>query len=127
MEAKIIKVTDKGQISLPVKVRESMDIGEGDELLVMASENSIILKKIKKSDFRGFKQRPVLILSNDYDNLNSEDTITCGITSNLKDIKHSVLIDSENLEEGSIPLKSRIKVDKIFTLERKIIRKKVAK
>ena len=52
MEAKIIKVTDKGQISLPVKVRESMDIGEGDELLVMASENSIILKKIKKSDFR---------------------------------------------------------------------------
>ena len=44
MEAKIIKVTDKGQISLPVKVRESMDIEEGDELLVMASENSIILK-----------------------------------------------------------------------------------
>ncbi|MBS3092027.1 type II toxin-antitoxin system PemK/MazF family toxin [Candidatus Pacearchaeota archaeon] len=94
---------------------------------MMFKQGDIIVVPFPFSDLSGFKQRPVLILSNDYDNLNSEDTITCGITSNLKDIKHSVLIDSENLEEGSIPLKSRIKVDKIFTLERKIIRKKVAK
>lgn len=52
MELKIVKVTDKGQISLPVKVRESMNIDNGDELIVMTNDNSIVLKKLKKSDFR---------------------------------------------------------------------------
>ena len=51
MEAKIIKVTDKGQISLPVKIRESLDIAQGDELIITKIENKIVIKKIKKGDF----------------------------------------------------------------------------
>jgi len=34
MNTKIIKVTDKGQISLPVGIRDSLKINYGDELLV---------------------------------------------------------------------------------------------
>ncbi len=51
METKIIKVTDKGQISLPVKIRNTLDIEQGDELIITQSTDSIIIKKVKKEDF----------------------------------------------------------------------------
>ncbi len=52
METKIVKVTDKGQISIPVSIRESVGIRKGDELLIVKSGRSILIEKIKKSDFR---------------------------------------------------------------------------
>jgi len=76
------------------------------------------------SDLSSIKNRPVLIISRSN---NSEDIITCGLTSNLKDNKSSVLIDNSNLENGRIPKKSLIKVDKIFTLNKSIIKKKVGR
>lgn len=51
METKIIKVTDKGQISLPVKIREMLNIKQGDELIVKQNDDSIVIRKIKKDDF----------------------------------------------------------------------------
>jgi mRNA interferase MazF len=73
------------------------------------------------------KQRPVLIISNNTYNEKSEDVITAGITSNLRNMPHSVLISSNELEEGDIPKTSRIKADKLFTLDKTLIKKKVAK
>ena len=60
-------------------------------------------------------------------NKTTEDIITCGITSNLKDSKNSVLINNDNLAKGEIPLPSRIKVDKLFTLEKNIVKKSIGK
>ena len=51
METKIIKVTDKGQISLPVGMRESLNIKQGDELFITKDEDVIVIKKIRKEDF----------------------------------------------------------------------------
>ena len=51
METKIIKVTDKGQISLPIGIRDSMNIEYGDELLITRTNDTIIMKKVKKEDF----------------------------------------------------------------------------
>lgn len=51
MEIKVIKVTNKGQISLPISIRESLNINQGDELIVAKNNNSVIIKKIKKEDF----------------------------------------------------------------------------
>jgi len=51
MEIKIIKVTDKGQISLPVSIRESLKINQGDELMITKNSDAIIIKKLKKEDF----------------------------------------------------------------------------
>ena len=53
METKIVKVTDKGQISIPVSIRESTGIKMGDELIIVKSGRTILIEKIKKSDFRG--------------------------------------------------------------------------
>ncbi len=52
METKIVKVTDKGQISLPISVRESAGIKKGDELLLIKKGRTILLEKVKESDFR---------------------------------------------------------------------------
>lgn len=58
MEIKIIKVTDKGQISLPVEVRESANIGIGDNIILIQKDKKIMLEKVEfienkiEDDFR---------------------------------------------------------------------------
>ena len=52
METKIIKVTNKGQISLPVVIRNSLNILEGDQLILTQANESIVLRKIKTDDFK---------------------------------------------------------------------------
>ncbi|MSS74835.1 AbrB/MazE/SpoVT family DNA-binding domain-containing protein [Candidatus Pacearchaeota archaeon] len=51
METKIIRVTDKGQISLPVSIRDSLSIKQGDELLITAGTETVVLRKVRKEDF----------------------------------------------------------------------------
>ncbi len=93
----------------------------------MYKQGEIVIVPFPFSDLSSVKQRPVLILSKNDDNLKSEDLITCGITSNMRDSKYSVLISNENLIEGSIPVKSRIKIDKIFTVSKNIIKKSLGR
>jgi mRNA interferase MazF len=74
-----------------------------------------------------FKKRPVLILSKTKNNELFEDVIICGITANLNKSPYSIFIDNKDLEIGAIPVKSKIKVDKIFTIEKNLIIKKLGK
>lgn len=48
MEANIIKVTERGQIPIPPKIRESLEIKEGDSLVVTGHKGSIIIKKTEE-------------------------------------------------------------------------------
>ena len=93
----------------------------------MYKQGEIVVVPFPFSDLSSVRQRPVLILSKNEDNEKSDDVITCGITSNLRNAKCSVLIDNVDLEKGNIPAKSRIKIDKLFTLDKNIVKKKVAK
>lgn len=68
METKIIKVTNKGQISLPVGMRESLKIKQGDELVITKNEDAIILKKIKREDFRYLLKHSEKVAKNIWDN-----------------------------------------------------------
>ncbi|MEK6757920.1 MAG: AbrB/MazE/SpoVT family DNA-binding domain-containing protein [Nanoarchaeota archaeon] len=52
MEAKIIKVTNKGQISLPTKIRTALNIMQGDDLIITQRDKSLVIRKIKKDDFQ---------------------------------------------------------------------------
>ena len=40
-----VKVTDKGQISIPVDVQKKIGISKGDELLLIAKGKKIVLEK----------------------------------------------------------------------------------
>jgi len=93
----------------------------------MYEQGEIIVVPFPFSDLSSVKQRPVLILSKIQDIAKSNDIVTCGITSNLKDANHSVLIENKDLLSGAIPLKSRVKVDKLFTLDKSIVIKSVAR
>ncbi|MBI2452460.1 AbrB/MazE/SpoVT family DNA-binding domain-containing protein [Candidatus Pacearchaeota archaeon] len=45
MEIKTIKVSEKGQIAIPVSIREKMGIDKGDELVLFETEGKILLEK----------------------------------------------------------------------------------
>ena len=60
---------------------------------MMYEQGEILIVPFPFSDLSSIKQRPVLVLSKDIDNTSSNDVITCGITSFLKDTKYSILID----------------------------------
>lgn len=94
---------------------------------IVFNQGDILIVPFPFSDLTSVRQRPVLVLSKKEYNEKCEDIITCGITSNIKDSKYSVLIDNSELIEGNIPVKSRIKVDKLFTLEQDIIIKKIGR
>ncbi len=52
MEAKIVKVTDKGQIALPIRMREEVGISNGDNLLLVQEGDSILIQKVSKDKFK---------------------------------------------------------------------------
>ena len=91
------------------------------------NQGEILVVPFPFSDLTSVRQRPVLVLSKKDYNEKCEDIVTCGITSNLKDTMCSILIDDSNLIEGKLPAKSRIKFDKLFTLDKSIVIKKVAR
>lgn len=72
METKIIKVTDKGQISIPIEIRKSIGIDIGDELIVIRDGEKIFLKKIKKDDFKDLLKLTETSLKNFWNNKEDE-------------------------------------------------------
>ena len=47
---KIVKITRKGQTTIPAKIREQLGIKEGDELAVEVIEEGVIFKRIPKME-----------------------------------------------------------------------------
>ena len=72
METKIIKVTDKGQISLPVQIRNSLNIEHGDKLIITKSDNTIILKKVQQEDFSDLLKHSEKVAEELWDNKEDE-------------------------------------------------------
>jgi mRNA interferase MazF len=88
----------------------------------MFEQRDVVLLPFPYSDLTASKQRPAVIISND--NLNkTNDRICCLITSNMP--KNGILIDS--FEEGSLPFQSWTKPQRLFTVDQKIIKKKLCK
>lgn len=49
MESAIVKVSSKGQVVIPAKIREMMKLDVGDQLFAFGERDTIVLKKIRKS------------------------------------------------------------------------------
>ncbi len=90
-------------------------------------QGEVILVPFPFTNLKTFKQRPVLVLSNAEANRFSADFICCGITSNIQNSDHSVIIDDMDMESGHLPKPSRIKVNVIFTLEKSLAIKSLGK
>jgi len=72
MESKIIKVTDKGQISLPMNIRASLDIKQGDDLFITRSDDIIIIKKVRLIDFSDLLKHSEKVAKKLWDNKEDE-------------------------------------------------------
>lgn len=49
------------------------------------------------------------------------------MTSNLENKSYSILLNRRDIRQGSIPTTSRIKFNKIFTLEKSLVIKRLGK
>lgn len=72
METKIIRVTNKGQISLPIVMRDSLNICNGDDLLITRTAETILLKKIRKDDFKDLLKHSESVAKKLWDNKEDE-------------------------------------------------------
>lgn len=89
----------------------------------MYNQGDVVLIPVPFSDLKQHKQRPVLIISTDNYNQSNEDIVVVEITSKLKRLDYSIIIEPKDLIEGVLKLISEIRVDKIYTLSKSIVRK----
>ena len=88
----------------------------------MYEQREIVLIPFPYSDLTGSKKRPALIISNTNVN-NTEDRICCLVTSNIH--KNDLQIENTDLQKGALPLKSSIRAHRVFTIDQRIIIKKL--
>ena len=74
MDIEIINVSSKGQVVLPLKMRNKLKINSGDKLFIYCNEDSILIKKIK---------------------FPSKEEFENGIRENMKIVKESSLTEQD--------------------------------
>ena len=88
-------------------------------------QRDIVLLPYPFTDLIRKKVRPAIIISNDEYNKKSIDHIMLPLTSILRKDPFSITINQRNLSDGKLIKTSRIKIDKIFTIEKKLILTKI--
>lgn len=90
----------------------------------MYNQRDLVLMPMPFSDLSSKQNRPVIVLSNDLYNQKSQDILVVAATAVLKEEPYSLELENNSLENGKLPLPSRIKCDKIYLLQSKIVVKK---
>ena len=78
MNVKTIKVSEKGQIAIPVEIRESASIHTGDVLIMIQEGDKILLEKAEKlgkevkDDFRDLLLLSLPVMKKLWDNKEDE-------------------------------------------------------
>ncbi|MDO8467828.1 MAG: type II toxin-antitoxin system PemK/MazF family toxin [Nanoarchaeota archaeon] len=88
----------------------------------MFNQRDIVLIPFPYSDLTGSKKRPALIISNKKLN-KTQDRICCLVTTNTH--KEDLEIKDNFFEKGDLPFKSFVRPHRIFTINEKIIVKKL--
>lgn len=94
---------------------------------MMYRQGDILLIPVPFTDLTSSKRRPVIVLSNNMYNSNTDDIIVAAITSNVLSKKYSILITNNDLIEGNLKVDSCIRADKIYTLSQNIVIKEFGK
>jgi mRNA interferase MazF len=96
----------------------------GQFIIEMYKQGDIVIVKFPFTDGSQFKKRPALIISNSKIN-SSEDFLLVQITSKINNDGLSLDINKEGcLQE--LPLKSYIRLHKIFTIHKSLILSKIS-
>lgn len=93
---------------------------------MMLRQGEIVLVPFPFSDLSTTKRRPALVISRGGYNEGEEDIVICAVTSNLENKSYSVLVRDIDLTSGKLLAVSRIKADKLFTIKKSKVIKKLA-
>lgn len=85
-------------------------------------QRDLILVSFPFSDFGGSKLRPAIIISNDDYNKKFADVLAVPLTTNLELRDYALIITPADLEKGELIKESKVKVDKLFSVEKKLVR-----
>lgn len=88
----------------------------------MYEQKDIILIPFPYSDLTASKKRPALIILNKKLS-KMEDVICCLVTTHPH--KDDVSIEKDSFDNGKLPFKSWVKPHRIFTIDKRIIIKKI--
>lgn len=88
-------------------------------------QKEIVLLPYPFSDLENTKIRPALVVSNNNFNNKSKDCIMVPLTSVLNDEPFSVVITQSDLTAGKLIKTSRIKTEKIFAVQKNLIKLKI--
>ncbi|MFH1608248.1 MAG: type II toxin-antitoxin system PemK/MazF family toxin [archaeon] len=91
------------------------------------NQRELVLISYPFSNLELRKVRPALVISNDLFNTKSDDCIMVPLTTIIKNELYSIVINQEDLEEGKLLKKSRIRIDKIFSAEKSLVIIKIGK
>ncbi|PIU22169.1 MAG: growth inhibitor PemK [Candidatus Diapherotrites archaeon CG08_land_8_20_14_0_20_30_16] len=80
-------------------------------------KGNVVVVPFPFSDLSGTKKRPALIVAN----IISNDYILCEITTVPVTDNYSILLESIDFEDGGLNKSSKIRPNKIFTLDSSII------
>lgn len=89
------------------------------------NQKEIVLLPYPFSNFEGMKVRPALVVSNESFNKKSADCIMVPLTTVIKNEPYSVIIDNNDMESGELIKQSRIRADKIFSVEKNLVTMKI--
>ncbi|MBU0459284.1 MAG: type II toxin-antitoxin system PemK/MazF family toxin [Candidatus Woesearchaeota archaeon] len=89
------------------------------------NQRDIVLLPYPFSDLTGTKVRPALVVSNNALNRKSDDCILVPLTTIIKEEPYSINISQGDLSSGELIKPSRIRVDKIFSVQKSLIIKKI--
>ena len=89
---------------------------------IMSEQRDIVLFPFPYSNLKGAKLRPALIISN---SKLKNDKICCLITSNP--FGDGLPIKNSFVEKGKLPVESWIKPYRLFTVDKRVIRKNICK
>ena len=89
------------------------------------NQKDIVLLPYPFSNLKDKKIRPALIISNNSFNGRLNDCVALPLTTVIKTEPYSISINNEDLSSGKLLKESRIRVDKIFTVEKNLISMKI--
>ena len=93
----------------------------------MIEQRDLLLVPFPFSDQSGRKVRPVIVISNNDFNKDSDDIIVVGVTSNILKDKYTISLTNNNLDEGKLFTKCSIKIENLLKLDKELIIKKIGK
>ena len=90
-------------------------------------QGDIVLIPFPFTDLSTIKQRPAFIISSDSYNKIHADIIICAITSHIpaKTEPFDYKMTSDDIKHAGLPKESLIKLDKIVTIDKRLVRKKL--